>query len=185
MLLSSKFLCRLWPSCVLCPVGSLENIWSPSGTFHCILEFFNFTGKRVSAMSRYESLGRRSHYSAWLPSSFCGGLLPFVGFSGSAHCFIGLRVCTGHEESLKSGWFPVGASSSQKHPLPMSSGCLDWCLSFMPFLHLESLVLGMFLCLFSRVYHLVHFLSCVTFSCHLVANAGAQLQVTGWGRAFT
>lgn len=33
----------------------------------------------------------------------------------------------------------------------------------MPFLHLESLGLGLFLFLFSRVHHQVHFLSCVRF----------------------
>lgn len=85
------------------------------------------------------------------------------------------------EESLKSGWFPGWALSSQEHPFTHSSGRSDWLLFFLVFLHPQSMVLLVFLLLFPRIHYHVHIHSCVGFSCHLVGNAGAQLQVTGGG----
>lgn len=125
-----------------------------------------------------------SHTCAWLPSSFCGGCIIFVSSFGSGHCcssplltaftvFLGQDCACGHEESRK--W----ALSSQEHPFTHSF----WSFRSVSFLHdipsPQSLVLLVFLLLFSRIHYHMHFLSCVRFSCYLVANAGAQLQVIG------
>lgn len=131
-----------------------------------------------------------SHACAWLPSSFCGGLITSVTFSGSGHCccsslliafFLGWDCAHVPEESLKSVWFPGWASAPRSIPLPIPSGHSDWLLFFLIFLHLQSLVLLMLLLLFPRIHYHVHVLSRVGFSCHLMGNAGAQLQVTGGG----
>lgn len=70
-----------------------------------------------------------SHACAWLPSSFCSGLITFVSFSGSGHCccsplliafsFLVETVCM----CLRSHWsqvgFQGGPSASRNIPLPI------------------------------------------------------------------